>query len=520
VIAYALVSGLLPKVGVIVAAALVAVAVLAPAARARAFSMLVLLVLTPALLLADVWDSPRLHALHHHPLEVAGAAVVALALVAGLAILIVRRPWLVAPLVVLTLPFRIPIAVGGTTSNLLIPLYVVLAAGTLAYVGSTLGLTGRWEPGGGASDREAPGSPAGPAPAAAVWLERLLVAYVVLYAVQSTYSPDFQLALQQVVFFYVPFALGFCILRRLEWSGRLLRTCLLVAVGLAVLFALVGFGEYATRTVFLNQKLIATNQNHAYFAVNSVFYDSNIFGRFLALVMVLLAVTLLYERPGREQISATAGLALLWVGLALTLSRSSLGALLAGLALLVAVRWRITRALVAAAAVVIVAAAAVAISPHTFGLEQGFNGVFSGRGSLVSGGIHMFGQRPVWGYGSGGFCDQYLLEYPDSPGHVCDSHTLPVTIAAEQGVIGEVVYLALLAAAAVMLLRGVRGDPVRAAVAAAFAALVLHTLVYDDFLSDPITWTLLAVGAALARMPRPEEEPEAVTGLRTQPLPA
>jgi O-antigen ligase len=148
-----------------------------------------------------------------------------------------------------------------------------------------------------------------------------------------------------------------------------------------------------------------------------------------------------------------------------------------------------------------VGAAAVAISPHTFGLEQGANGVFAGRGSLVTGGLKMFGQRPVWGWGSGSFQTEYLRQNPQSPGHVGDSHTLPVTIAAEQGVVGEILYLGLLAAAAVMLLYGARGDPVRVAVAAAFIGLVVHTMVYDDFLSDPSTWALLGIGAALARVP-------------------
>jgi hypothetical protein len=35
--------------------------------------------------------------------------------------------------------------------------------------------------------------------------------------------------------------------------------------------------------------------------------------------------------------------------------------------------------------------------------------------------------------------------------------------------------------------------------AACFAALVLHTWTYADFLEDPFTWTLLAIGVALAR---------------------
>ncbi len=473
-------------------AALAAGALLARPERVRALAMIGLLILAPVLLLADVWNSPRLHVLHHHPLEAVLAGLVGLGVILALAAVIARRRWLLAPLVVLALPFRIPITLGGTTSNLLIPLYVVLAAATLADVVPVL--RGRREGGAIATS-------ASPAATAAVWLQRLLAAYVVLYAVQATYSPDFQLALQQVVFFYGPFALAFCLLSRVQWSPQLLRTCLIVVAGLALAFTLVAFVQYATRSVFLNPKLIATNADHTYFAANSVFYDPNIFGRFLALVMVLLAVILLYDRDRREQLAATLVLAVLWVGLLVSLSRSSLGAVLAGLVVLAAVRWRVSRAVVVVVGVVAVAAAVVAITPNTFGLEQGSNGVLSGRGSLVSGGIHMFGQRPVWGYGSGGFCPQYLLEYPLSPGHVCDSHTLPVTIAAEQGLIGEVVYLGLLAAAALMLLYGVRGDPVRAAVAAAFLGLVVHTLVYDDFLSDPATWALLGIGAALARAP-------------------
>ena len=217
---------------------------------------------------------------------------------------------------------------------------------------------------------------------------------------------------------------------------------------------------------------------------------------------------------------AVAALGILWAGLVLTLSRSSLGALLAGLGVLAAIRWKISRTVVVGIAVVAVGAAAVAISPHTFGVEQGFNGVFSGRGSLVSGGASMFAQRPLWGYGSGSFQVEYLAQHPDSPGGVGDSHTLPVTIAAEQGVIGELVYLGVLAAAILTLLRDVRGDPVRAAIAGAFVGLVVHTLVYDDFLSDPIAWTLLGIGAALARAPRRVSEPQAVPVAAQRPVTA
>ena len=45
-----------------------------------------------------------------------------------------RRPGLVAVLAVLALPFRVPIESGGNTSNLLVPLYFVVAAGVLAWI--------------------------------------------------------------------------------------------------------------------------------------------------------------------------------------------------------------------------------------------------------------------------------------------------------------------------------------------------------------------------------------------------
>jgi hypothetical protein len=46
------------------------------------------------------------------------------------------------------------------------------------------------------------------------------------------------------------------------------------------------------------------------------------------------------------------------------------------------------------------------------------------------------------------------------------------------------------------------------AIAAAFIALLFHTLLYADFLEDPITWTLLAVGSALATTRPRDSGPE------------
>jgi putative inorganic carbon (hco3(-)) transporter len=491
VIAFAALSGPLPRAGVVAVALSVAVVLLVRERRLRALAMCGALILSPVLLLADIWSSPQLGAVHRHPLQAAVAALLALALLVVAAAVIVRRPSVVAPLAVLALPFRVPIQSGTVTSNLLVPLYFVVAAGALAWIWTAL--------------RAAPESPQEPQDRdLGRWVQRLLALSVVLYGIQATYSPDaatFKTALQNVVFFYVPFALLYQLLRGLRWDRRLLRDCLRVTVVLAIVFSLIGFYEYATKTIILNPKLGVANELHTYFTVNSVFFDPDIFGRYLALVIILLAVGLIYPRPQREQGVVVIVMAVLWACLVLTLSRSSLGALLVGLAVLAALRWTPSRALVVATVVIGLGAVAVAVSPNTFGLNQGINGASSGRGGLVSGGLALFGDRPAWGYGSGSFSVEYRAHNRHTATSLSDSHTIPVTIAAEQGVIGELVYLALVVTAIVYLVRRSRGDPVRSALAAAFIALVFHTMLYADFLEDPTTWALLGIGVALAGAP-------------------
>ncbi len=469
--------------------------------RVRALAMLGALVLAPVLLLSDIWNSPQLHIVHRHPLEaLVGAAVLVAVLIAAAAV-IARRPWLVAPLAVFALPFRVPVSTGGGTgnggtANLLVPLYFVIAAAALAWIYAALRTPSDQEP-----DREQT-----PERADNVieWVVRLLALYVVLYAVQASYSRNFEQALQNLVFFYVPFALLLSLLRGLHWDRRLVRHCLRVTVALALVFSLIGFFEYATKTIILSSKLVIANDLHTYFTVNSVFLDPDIFGRYLALALILLAVALIYDFPERVQVRVVVVLAVLWACLFLTLSRSSLAALLVGLAVLAALRWKPGRALVVVVVVIVLGAIAVAASPKTFGLNQGINGASSGRGGLVSGGLSLFGDRPVYGYGSGSFVTEYRRHNRLTATSLSASHTIPVTVAAEQGLLGELSYLAFVICAMVCMVRGARGDPVRSAIAAAFIALVFHSLLYADFLEDPTTWVLLGIGLALAAAPLAE----------------
>jgi O-antigen ligase len=457
--------------------------------------MLGAVVLTPVLLISDIWNNSQFEPVRNRPALAAAAGAVALVAVCVAAWGFDRWPTLFPLAAVFALPFRVPIESGGQSSNLLVPLYFVVAAGALAF--AIPRLRGR------RPARE--DLPRGP-------VEWLLLGAVCLYAVQASYSADFSKALEQVVFFYVPFALLYSLLLSVRWTTELARRCLYVLAGLALVFSAVGFVEYATRTVLLNPDVVASNQFQTYFRVNSLFFDPNIYGRFLAAVIVLLMAVALWTTR-RQAIALTgATAAVLFGGLVLTLSQSSLGALLVGLVVLAALRWNPWWTGATVAGIVALAAAVVFAFPGAVKVDLGsgksVDKATSGRLDLVKGGGRLYEHRPVYGWGAGSFTDEFRTHERVSSERAADaSHTIPVTIAAEQGTIGLLVYLALLVAAFWRLLRGARVSPVRAGVVAAFAGLMLHTWLYAAFLEDPLTWVLLAVGTAFALAPEAEEAP-------------
>ena len=100
--------------------------------------------------------------------------------------------------------------------------------------------------------------------------------------------------------------------------------------GLALVFCAIGFWEYERRELLWNPKVITANQFESYFRVNSVFWDPNVYGRFLVLVMLAVTALMLWSARARVALAAAAVLAVLWAGLVLTFSQSSFAALLAG----------------------------------------------------------------------------------------------------------------------------------------------------------------------------------------------
>ncbi|MFN8216702.1 MAG: O-antigen ligase family protein [Solirubrobacterales bacterium] len=492
-------SDLLAGAGVLLAAGASAAAILLPAGRPRAALMALALLLFPVLILGDQWHSHQIVDLRHSTGRVVLLLATAALVVAALAWVFRRWPALLPLAIVAALPFRIPLHAGGDTANLLVPLYLVIAAGVGA-----IAVRDWLAPPGGEHQRHYRTD--GPAGDKAIWLPRALAIFVVLYALQTLYSDDFSKGLQNVTFFLVPFTVAYALIQDVEWDTLLLKRILIVVSVEALAFVVLGSVEYASESLIWNDAVIRSNEFHTYFRVNSVFWDPNVYGRYLALVIVVVTTALMWARDRRDFWLLAGTILVLWVGLAQTFSQSSFIALLAGLAVLAAIRWSWRWTLAAVLAGLVGAVLVVTLvggkTLTASNLLDRLNVDTSGRANLVKGGAELFGERPLWGYGSGSFQKAYASHRENKDLPVSVSHTEPITVAAEQGVIGLAAYLGLIVVALWVMTAGLRGRRAgRAAVLAAFVALLVHTLAYAGFFEDPITWLLLAIGTALASTP-------------------
>jgi hypothetical protein len=479
---------------VVCAAAAAAGLIPALGRRTRVTCLAVAVLLAPVLVLADAWDNARIADLRDHPPLLVAGALAAVAGIAILAGLFRRRPAWLVPGLVATMPVRIPIDLGGGDANLLLPLYAVIAGGLAATVWDA------WrEPAAAPAVRDDRGG----------WLEAIgwvLAGVVVLYAIQAAYADDLSPALQNVAFFLAPFAALYLLLTEVRWDRGALRTIVAVLAIEGVVFLVVGLVEYGAGELLWNDKVISGNEAHPYFRVNSLFWDPNILGRYLAVTMTVLAAIVAFGRRPKEVWAAAAVFAAFLVLLLISFSQTSSLALFAALLVLVACRWGVLRGIAAAVATTIVLAAAVVLIAGG-GLSSETT---SGRAGLIDGGLEIARDHPVSGVGSGGFAAEFTARYYEGEGFAAESHTEPVTVAAEQGAIGLLAYVALLAvtvgallgATGLELRRRARGPALAATLLAVYALMLVHSLGYAAFLTDPITWTVLAIAvAALRRAP-------------------
>ena len=168
---------------------------------------------------------------------------------------------------------------------------------------------------------------------------------------------------------------------------------------------------------------------------------------------------------------------------------------------------------VATAVLVVAAAAAYVGAQGDHALDRR---VTSDRWRRIDVTRKVFEQNPVEGVGIGSQprASQRLSVGGGPPG-LFVSHTTPLTIAAELGAIGLVLYAALLAGAGWALARVRRlNEPFGVALAAVFLALVVHSLAYSGFFEDPMTWLALGLAASVLASARAAARHDAARRVR------
>jgi putative inorganic carbon (hco3(-)) transporter len=429
---------------------------------------------------------------HGHHRVLAAAAVLGL-IAAGLgAWIVLRVPWTLALAVLACVPARIPVHVGSTQANLLLPIYGVVAVAAIALAWELYGEDRR--------SREL-----GPL----AWPLAIFIGWTGL---SFLWSKDVRQGAIELLFFVLPFGLLTVALARLVWSRAWVLTLYVQLAVMALVFAVIGIVQYETRSIFWNPKVRVDNAyapSGWFYRVNSVFYDPSIYGRFLVVaILASLVIVLVRRRDPLWSIAVALTIVITWAGLLPSFSQSSFVALLAAVTLAAVFAWRWRSLFLVAVAVVALVLGLIA-SPsirHKASLSH----VTSGRSTLVTKGMKVAFHHPVIGVGVGGFRRAYadLAHLNGKEPKAAASHTTPITVAAEIGFPGLVLLLWLVAVALATAFRrlgkGFEGTA-RLAFGLALVAILVHCLFYNALFEDPTFWGLLALVVVGARAEHPAE---------------
>lgn len=427
----------------------------------------------------------------HRPL-LAAAAVAGTVLAAVGAYLLLRWPWLLALGALACVPARFQITVGSTQASLLVPMYGVVAAAALALAWQLLRHDDR--------SRE---------------LGRLalpLGAFVLWSGLSLAWSQDLRQGAIELLAFYLPFGLLAVALARLPWRREWLGATWVLLAAMAVVFAIIGIYQYETRDVFWNPKVLVGNAYAPFYRVNSVFWDPSIYGRFLVVAILASLVLVVHGASRRLAIAASAAIVVTFIGLVFSFSQSSFAALVVGVAIVAWSAWgRKTLALLGVVALVVLVAALVMPSAR----HHSLNSASGGRFKLVKNGLAIAAHHPAQGVGIGGFKKAYAARtgLKGKEPKAAASHDTPVTVAAETGVIGLLLFAWLLVAAFVLAFRDFTASfagRVSLILGVTLAAIGAHSLFYNAFFEDPMAWAvfglspLAAVALARERVSEPQ----------------
>jgi O-antigen ligase len=285
---------------------------------------------------------------------------------------------------------------------------------------------------------------------------------------------------------------------------------------MALVFAVIGIVQYESRQIFWNPKVKVDNAyapSGWFYRVNSVFYDPSIYGRFLV-IGILASLVLVLRRRGDPlwAVAAALTLGITWAGLLPSFSQSSFLALLAGTTLCAILVWRRNSLPLIAVMVVVLVLAGVA-SPQVRHHLQGkttssLSNITSGRSTLVTRGIKLAVHNPAIGVGVGGFKRAYadLAHLRGKEPKAAASHTTPITVAAETGIPGLILFLVLAGTALWVSFRNLRDGfdgNARLIFGLALTAILVHSLFYNALFEDPTFWALLGLTVLASRAEQP-----------------
>jgi hypothetical protein len=436
--------------------------------------------------------------------KLAAAAVGGLAAAAVVALVLRRWPYFLAFATLACIPLRLPVDIGDEKVNLLLPLYGVIAGLALALAWALVR----------GDDRSRELGPV-------AWP---LAAFVGWSGLSMLWAVDVHRGSILLGAFILPFGLLAVGFARLPWRGRWLTWLWAGLVGTALFYAAVGGYQWFTRDVFWNPSVKVFNAYAPFFRVNSVFWDPSVYGRYLTVaVLASLAGILLGGVRGWRVAGLYAVVVATWLGLLLSFSQSSFVALVAGIVVAASVVWG-RRALIALVARGLGTCAVLFAVPRLRDdlvgkSRSGVNRVTSGRANLVGQGIRIALDHPVIGVGAGGFSREYAHRRGitgKDPKRVA-SHTTPVTVAAEEGIVGLALLAWLVAAALLATLTGLgNGFTSRVALATGIVllAIAVHSLFYAAFFEDPMTWALLGLVGLSSRVPKKPQPPQAEAATR------
>jgi hypothetical protein len=443
---------------------------------------LALLALAEAGLVADLSDQgQRVSA------KLVGLGTVGIVGMAIGAAILIRWPVLVTPVVLAAAPFRPPVSFGsehryyiGVASSgqlgRLLPLYGVLGAAALALAWRSLrGLTIR------------------PVP---LVVSVPASVFLAVAALSLLWTDDLHAGENVLAYFLLPFGVLVGVVARAPYPPWMTRMLAIIAVALATLFAVVGIVQAATHELwFFSPAVEVGNAYSSFFRVTSLFRDPSLYARHVVIGIAIVVVAVLYRKL--SPLLALPLVGILFAGVWFSYSQSSMAALFVvvfALAMVAGTRSLRLAAALTALVVLLGAAGVVFVSVQDHSARR-FTSDRSRRVELT---LKVFRDHPVEGVGLGAqpIASQARSEQGGSPTRFV-SHTTPLTVAAELGIIGLAAYFALLGGAGWIIERVRRIDPpLGLGLGAVLLALFVHSLAYSGFFEDPVTWLAIAVAAS------------------------